>query len=284
MPPSSVSKASASAAESDAVPIASGYVRALLNRHDIPSMRHTTTVAQILGIGYTLVYRRMTGAVAWELEEIEKVAVHFGESLADVFAENRSEDLLAAVLVVDGLRLTCQFVLGNVVRDPERNSLVAVRVGAQWMLVPSGAAGVSPAYEVKRMALEGKVDRRWRVAILDDDVHDAASIREHFADRGFEVEAFSTVEELIGRMKIHPFDAYIVDWVLGQGSAAELLGMIRADDRQCPIAVLTGKMRDDLLLVPAVAEAVSTYKLLFFEKPTRLPIISTQVLQALTGR
>ena len=57
--------------------------------------------------------------------------------------------------------------------------------------------------------------------------------------------------------------------------------MIRADDRECPIVVLTGKMRDDLTLIPAVAEAVATYKLLFFEKPTRLPIISAQLLQAL---
>jgi len=58
---------------------------------------------------------------------------------------------------------------------------------------------------------------------------------------------------------------------------------ICADDKDCPIAVPTGKMKDDVLLEPAVAEAVSTYKLLFFEKPTRLPIISAQVLHALEG-
>jgi DNA-binding NtrC family response regulator len=92
------------------------------------------------------------------------------------------------------------------------------------------------------------------------------------------------VEDLVGQMKIRPFDAYVVDWVLGEGSAAELLGMIRAEDKDCPIVVLTGKMKDDVLLEPAVAEAVATYKLLFFEKPTRLPIISAQVLQALAGR
>ena len=60
--------------------------------------------------------------------------------------------------------------------------------------------------------------------------------------------------------------------------------MIRADDRDCPIAVLTGKIQSDVMIEPAVAEAVSTYKLLFFEKPTRLPIVSAQLLQALAGR
>ena len=272
------------ASGSDSVPIASRYVRALLNRHDVAPMRHVTTVAQVLDIGYTLVYRRMTGAVAWEVEEIEKVAAHFGETLAEVFAGEQADDHLPAVLVVDGLRLTCQVVAGGIARDPERNSLVAVRVGAQWVVVPASEAGVGAAYEVKRLVVEGSGDRRWRVAILDDDASDAASIKEHFTGCGFEAEAFSAVEDLIGRMKVNPFDAYIVDWVLGQGSAAELLGMIRADDRQCPIAVLTGKMKEDLMLEPAVAEAVTTYKLLFFEKPTRLPIISAQVLQALTGR
>ena len=266
------------------MPIASRYIRSLLNRHDIPSMRHVTTVAQVLGMGYTLAYRRMNGAVAWELEEIEKVAEHFGESLAAVFAGDRGADYASAMLAVGGLRLACQMVAGSIARDPERNSLVAVKLGEQWLVVPASEVGVGPAFEVKRLLLSGHPDRRWRIAVLDDDFEEAASLEEHFVGRGCEVQAFSAVEDLVGHMKVRPFDAYIVDWVLGEGSAVELLGMIRADDRQCPIAVLTGKMKDDLMLEPAVAEAVSTYKLLFFEKPTRLPIISAQVLQALAGR
>ena len=89
---------------------------------------------------------------------------------------------------------------------------------------------------------------------------------------------------LIRSMRLRPFDGFVIDWMLAEGSAAELVGMIRADDRDCPIAVLTGKIQSDVMVEPAVAEAVSTYKLLFFEKPTRLPIISAQLLQALAGR
>jgi len=61
-------------------------------------------VAEALGFRYTPVHRRMKGEVAWELEEIEKVAAHFGETFASVFAPPRESDYLAAVLLADGTR------------------------------------------------------------------------------------------------------------------------------------------------------------------------------------
>jgi ActR/RegA family two-component response regulator len=266
------------------VPIGSRYVRSLLGRHDVPAMRHVTTIAQILGVGYTLVHRRMNGTVAWELEEIEKVAAHFGESLADVFASEKAQDYAPAMLVVGGVRVPCQLIPGSAVREPERNSLVAVKLGEQWLVIPASESGVGPSFEVSRLVVSGHGDRRWRIAVLDDDFAETASLAQHFSDRGCEVEPFTRVEDLVVHMKLRPFDGYVIDWVLAEGSAAELVGMIRADDHACPIAVLTGKIASDVMIEPAVAEAISTYKLLFFEKPTRLPIISAQLLQALAGR
>ena len=277
-------KAAESSNDTDSVPIGSRYVRALLNRHQVPSIRHVTTIAEALGVGYTLVFRRMNGAVAWELEEIEKVAAHFGESLADVFATQTADDEVPAMLVAGAVRVPCQLVVGSAVREPQRNSLVAVKLGEQWLVIPATEAGVGPSFEVSRMLVSGHGDRRWRIAVLDDDATETASLAQHFSDRGCEVQAFTRVEDLLLQMKFRPFDGYVIDWLLDEGTAAELVGMIRADDRECPIAVLTGKIRSDVMVEPAVAEAVSTYKLLFFEKPTRLPIISAQLLQALAGR
>jgi len=277
-------KAANSPDHPESTPIASRYVRMLLNRHDVPSMRHVTTIAEVLGAGYTPAYRRMNGTVAWELEEIEAVAAHFGETLASVFAAENASDVVAATLVAGPVRVPCQLIPGSAVRDPERNSLVAVKFGEQWMVVPATEAGVGPRFEVRRLQVSGAGERRWRVAVLDDDATETASLEQHLADRGCEVQAFTRVEDLVLQMKLRPFDAYVIDWVLPEGSAAEIVGMIRADDRECPIAVLTGKIRSDVMVEAAVAEAVSTYKLLFFEKPTRLPIISAQLLQALAGR
>ncbi|MDP9095274.1 MAG: response regulator [Pseudomonadota bacterium] len=266
------------------LPIGSRYVRALLNRHGVPSMRHVTLIAEVLEFRYTLVHRRMKGEVAWELEEIEKVAAYFGESLASVFATERQEDFVAAVLAIEGARVDCQLLLGDVVRDPDRNQLVAIKVGAQWVVVAASQAGVGPAFEVRQMVVSGDADRRRRIAVLDDDAGEAASMAQHFSDRGCEAQAFSDVEALVGHMKLRPFDAYVIDWVLDEGTAAELVAMIRSDDRECPIAVLTGKMEQDVRVESAVAEALSTYKLMFFQKPTRLPLISSQLLRALAGQ
>ena len=284
MPSSSISKTSSSRAEVDSGPIASRYLKALLNRHDVPSNQHVTTIADVLSVGYTPAYRRMNGTVAWEVEEIDAVARHFGESLASVFAENRLSDELSGMLVAGPVRVACRLIPGSVLRDPERNSLVAVKLGEQWMVVPATEIGASPCFEVISMRVVGAGDRRWRIAVLDDDAQESTSLAQHFANRGCEVEAFTSVGDLVPSMKLRPFDGFVIDWMLEEGSAAELVGMIRADDRDCPIAVLTGKIQSDVMVEPAVAEAVSTYKLLFFEKPTRLPIISAQMLQALVGR
>ena len=270
--------------DSEEGPIGSRYVRALLKRHNIPSIRHVTTISEVIKVGYQSAYRRMLGQVAWELEEIEKLAMHFGETLADVFSPEKSQPFVSATLVVPPVRIPCQLILGTAVRDASPKSLVAVERGQQWLVVPASEAGVAERFAIGRLLIEGQGDRRWSVAVLDDDAEETSSLAAHFADRGCEVQAFTRADELVSALKLRPFDGYVIDWMLTEGSAAELVGMIRADDRECPIAVLTGKMRSDVDVEPAVAEAIETYQLLFFEKPTRLPIISAQLLKALAAR
>ena len=284
MPTSSMSKTSGARRDGDAAPVASRYVKALPSRHDIPTNQHVTTIADVLGVAYTLAYRRMNGAVAWEVEEIETVAKHFGESLTSVFAEQNVSEEVSGVLVAGPVRVPCHLIPGSVVHDPARNSLVAVRLGEQWMVVPVTDAGIGQCFEVVSMRVVGVGDRPWRIAVLDDDADESKNLARHFSDRGCDVEAFTRVDALVPSMRLRPFDGFVIDWMLAEGSAAELVGMIRADDRDCPIAVLTGKIQSDVMVEPAVAEAISTYKLLFFEKPTLLPIISAQLIQALVGR
>jgi len=260
--------------------LASRCIRVLLNRHHVPPYRHVTTIAQILDLSYTTVHRRLSDIVPWDVDAVAAVAAHYGESLSDLFSTQQMSEEVPAVLVVEGLRVPCKLSVGAALRDPDRNSLVASQIGQQWVVLPAREAGVDPCFEVDKMIVTGRSARRPSLAILDDSPDETASLQEHFCDLGVEVETFTSVTVLVERMKMHPFDGYILDWVLDEGSPAELIGMIRADDPACPIAILTGKMRDNVFIEPAVAGAISAYKLLFFEKPTRLPIISAQMLQA----
>jgi len=265
------------------IPIGSRYMRALLSRHGVPPVRHVTFVAEVLGFGYTNVHRRMKGDVAWELEEIEKVAAQFGETLASVFATARPDDMVPALLAVGDARVPCRLLVGDLTREPDRDTLVAVKVGAQWFITAASEESAGPRYRVRQLDVSDAEAPR-RVAILDDDAVDAASLAEYFSGLGCEAQAFTDVETLVAHMRLLPFDAYVIDWVLDEGTAAELLAMIRAEDPECPVAVLTGKMEEDIAVETAVAEALSTYRLMFFQKPTRLPLIASQLLRALAGR
>ncbi len=265
-------------------PLGPRAIRSLLNRHGVASSRHVTLVAEILGFGYTPVHRRMKGEVAWELEEIQKVAAHFGESLASVFAPGLVEESVSALLLVNDARIPCLLLPGRVVRDSRPNSLVAVEVGSQWFVASPAQAGAGPWYEVQSLQIAREADRASRIAILDDDPDEAAGIAEYFLGQNCEAHSFTDVATLIAHMKLRPFDAFVIDWVLDEGSALELVGMIRADDRDCPIAILSGKVEADVSVESAVAEALSTYKLMFFQKPTRLALIASQLLRALAAR
>ena len=284
MPSASLPKTSNARRDEEPDPVGTRYVRALLSRHDVPTNQHVIKIGEVLKVAYTVAYRRMNGTAAWELEEIETIAKHYGESLATVFAEQHSTDEVPGMLVAGPVRVPCFLVPGNASKEPARNSLVAVRLGDQWMVLPATEVGSSKCFEVASVRVVGVGDRRWRIAVLDDDRDEARNLARHFSNRGCEVEAFTRVDDLVPSTRLRPFDGFVIDWILAEGSAAELVGMIRADDRDCPIAVLTGKIQSDVMIEPAVAEAVSTYKLLFFEKPTRLPIVSAQLLQALVGR
>ncbi|MEO6896432.1 MAG: helix-turn-helix domain-containing protein [Caldimonas sp.] len=281
--PTQDDKQRSSAAGEVRLPIGSVSVRALLQRHGIPSVRHVTTVAEILGVGYTMVYRRWNGAVAWEIEEIEKVAGHFGESLAEVFAA-RSDERVPGVLVAGAARIRCQLAIGGAVRQPAPDVLVAVRVGDQWMAVPGVEAPSGDRFTVRELVVSGDTERARRIAVLDDDPDESRSLADHFSLLGCEAQAFTQVDELVAAMRLRPFDGFVVDWVLSEGSAGELVAMIRASDPECPIAILTGKLEADLDIERDVAGALSTYQLLFFEKPTRLAIISSQLLRAVENR
>jgi len=138
----------AEVASTDATPVGSRFVRALLSRHGVPPMRHITLVAELLGFRYTVVQRRMKGEVAWELEEIEKVAAHFGETLATVFSAVGHDEYLSAVLVAGESRVQCRLQLGDLVRSLDPNRLVALQVGSQWLVCPAAQAGVGPTRSV----------------------------------------------------------------------------------------------------------------------------------------
>lgn len=266
------------------LPLGARRVRALLTRHDVPPARHSTVIADLLGFAYAQAHRRLGGTVAWELKELERIAAHFGESLVDMLREDGLDDGVPAVLVVGAVRVGCRLWPGDALAAPPQNSLVALKAGDQWLVMAAPDAGAAPCHAILRITIVPTPARGRRIAVLDDHVGLATSIAGHLTDQGFEATPFDNLEELVQALERTPFDAYVIDWLLGDESAAELIRTIRASDRNCPIAILTGKMKSDIGIESEVAAAITHHSLIFFEKPFRLAIISAALTKALASR
>ena len=102
------------APQSEATPsLAVACVRALMERHGLPKYRQSAWLADATGLSYSQAHRRMTGASPWSLEDLEKVATLFGETLADVVSAAQPGASLPAVMRIGGTEISCRLWLGE---------------------------------------------------------------------------------------------------------------------------------------------------------------------------
>jgi len=321
------------------------FVRALLDRRGVARHRQATLIAEILGLSYAQAHRRLGsggggnagGGAPWTIDDVARVAQHFGESLSDMVASGASggaggsdsgatrlqdeQGSVAADFVVEGLRWPCRAWIGEPVEVVPPGSLVAVTVAAglassvtaatnapnfshdqvprlsadstasveaplpQWEIWPAGhlppRPQVTPLHAVKRVVIVPEQARRYRVAVLDDDRDVADSLSEQFREAGLAAQAFYSPQELSTVLTVQPFDAYVLDWILGKDTALSLVKAIRVADPHCPIAMLTGQLISKRADEGEVVAAMQTWSLMFYEKPVRAFIVAAALKQAL---
>jgi hypothetical protein len=125
-------------------------VRELLHRHDVSSRKYGRVVGEILGMEYMAGYRRAWGKHPWRLDEIEKIARHFGETAAQVLEPLLTQPAEPAVLMVGSLKVKCAAVLGKQLSPPFKDQLVAIGGLETWLIVPSADVAL-PAREVRKI-------------------------------------------------------------------------------------------------------------------------------------
>ena len=136
----------------------------------------------------------------------------------------------------------------------------------QWTVAPAAEVSDSPSYELARLLFERAPPRR--VAVLDDDRDSAQSIVDFLGAKGLDAQPFNCAIDLLAAMEGQPFDGFVVDWLLGDNTAKDLLSKIRARVPSGPVVILTGQIatgaasEDELVMVGA------SYRALLFEKPT----------------
>ena len=268
------------ASQGDSPSLAVRCVRALMQRHGLPKYRQSPWLADALGLSYSQAHRRMTGASAWSLEDLERVGSLFGESLAQVVGLDSAPGSVPGSLKVGSTSVGCRLWLGDVALNPRPDSLVAISTAAGWTALLAAEATEAPAYKIERLeALPGE-DSRKVVAVLDDDQDLTNSICAHLEASGYEARPFFRTADLVSSSKAQRYDGFVIDWIVGETSTLKLIAALRAEDALCPIVVLTAQVTSGMVDEADIAEAVRMHHIEFSEKPLRMSILSATLARS----
>jgi len=241
----------------------------MLDRHGVPERQRIRALEAAIGISYTQVRRRMIGEAPWTIDEIKKLASHFHEPLIPIMSALADAPGIPASLPFGGAAMPCTIWPVGEPLPGRIGPMVAMHDSTtdQWTVAPAAEVSDSPSYELARLLFERAPPRR--VAVLDDDRDSAQSIVDFLGAKGLDAQPFNCAIDLLAAMESQPFDGFVVDWLLGDNTAKDLLSKIRARVPSGPVVILTGQIatgaasEDELVMVGA------SYRALLFEKPTR---------------
>lgn len=111
-----------------------------------------------------------------------------------------------------------------------------------------------------------------RILLVDDEPAIRFGIQRFLQSHDFEVEAVDTCERAQGAFALHRPDLVIVDYMLPDGNALELLPRFKTMDSTVPVLVLTGHGTIDLA-VRAIKEGADQ----FLTKPVELPALMVMI-------
>jgi len=139
-------------------------------------------------------------------------------------------------------------------------------------------------FVIERLEARPNSAKRKRIAVLDDDRDLTDSICAHLQDSGYDAHPFYRTADLQTRSKNERYDAFVIDWIVGETSTVKLIAAIRAQDATCPIVVLTAQVLAGVVQKSEIAQAVASFNFMFAEKPVRMTILSASLARAFAAR
>jgi ActR/RegA family two-component response regulator len=206
----------------------------------------------------------------------------FGERIEQVVAlgQRRSSDEVPGVMTIGSTTLQCRLWIGDVIENLREESVVAVRTSTGWAVVGASETTASPVYRVERIEPRPGSGARKVIAVLDDDQDLTDTICDHLSASGYEARPFYESPALLKSSKLVSYDGYVVDWIVGEASALELIAALRSANSACPIIVLTAQVLSGKVDEADIADAVRAHNLGFSEKPVRMSILSAMLGRA----
>jgi len=256
-------------------PALSVNVRRFLLSHGVKEHNHASEIARIINVDRSQSYRRLKGDVAWSHTDLRAIAHHFGapddlllprDDLAR-FAHPGSEGVPALIRVAN-LPATGLLVPGPELAPGESSDLVAVRSGTSWEIHANG----DEPFGARRFAIEALTIRsqaHLQVALLEDDVRAADALVEAFRPLGIVAAPFADSASLRAAIGHRRFDAYVLDWLLAEGTAASVVEEIRGHRAHVPILVVTGALMADSDMEKSLLELSAQWNFSTLDKPVR---------------
>ncbi len=280
-------------------PAASAAVRRFLLARGVREHNHASEIARIINVDRSQSYRRLKGDVAWSHTDLRTIALHFGAAQDALLPPDETARPGAGAVctapappsVPTAIRvphLPSHGVLmpGAELGVDDRCELVAVKLPHGWEVWADGEEPVG----ARRHAIDALVVRSrplLQVALLEDDARAAEALVEAFRPLGIIATPFGDGPSLLRAMAQRGFDAYVLDWLLHEGTAATVVEQIRAQRPQIPIVVVTGALAGDADMEQSLQDLSTQWNFSTLDKPVRpmnLANALKQLVKANTAR
>lgn len=247
-------------------------VRSLLGRHAIPRHRQVAFVREFFQLSRAAAHQRMGRSTAWTLEELQRLAAHFGESLTQVVSSETAAAGTPATLQVGGMQVACRIWLVDD-DSPHHDAFVALENAGAFVVVPVTASAKPGSRRVARLEIDQVSAVSPRVAVLDDTPNGASALCEQLGRAGLNASGYPSAAALATALVEAPFDGYVIHWSLRDEHVLPLLATIRSQPRHAAVVLLTGKLRSSSAAVHDIAAASAAFKVQVFEKSVHLPLL-----------
>ena len=264
-------------AEADAPmePALSVNVRRFLVSHGVKEHNHASEIARIINVDRSQSYRRLKGDVAWSHTDLRAIAHHFGAPDEQLLPRDDlarfahpGTDGVPALIRVRGLPPTGLLIPGPELAPGDSSDLVAIRNGTSWEVHANG----DEPFGATRFAIEALTIRshaHLQVALLEDDARASEALVEAFRPLGIVATPFADSDSLQAAIAHRRFDAYVLDWLLAEGTAARIVEVIRGHRTRVPILVVTGALMADSEMEKSLLELSAQWNFSTLDKPVR---------------
>jgi CheY-like chemotaxis protein len=272
-------------------PPTSVAVRRFLLAHGVREHNHASEIARIIDVDRSQSYRRLKGDVAWSHTDLRAIALHFGatedhllpqeEVRAASSALTAHADAAPATIRVPALPLQGLLVPGPELGPDDSSDLVAVKTAGGWEIYADGDEPVGAVrHAIESLTLRSRA--HLQVALLEDDTRAAQALIEAFRPLGIAATPFADGAALLAALARRRFDAYVLDWLLGDGTAAHVVEAIRAHRAHAPILVVTGALMAGGDIEKTLLDLSQRWNFSTVDKPVRPMNLANAIKQLVT--